>query len=162
MTVNNNMVPGDAAWGSFIPRSEFDSNQQMPAFYGKNRAADTMAWLHERKWEDVQERFQPRELQLLDRVSKEGAIEELDRRMSDIKADTTNSYNANKQAMDMAYRQYGVGQSQQVGDANARTSQIHQSLSQVDAINRARDDISTRNNNLIAGSGSSVRQTAGV
>lgn len=130
----------------------------IPQFTGKNSAALTRAWLARSEFNDWQNRYMPREIELLDRVSKEGAIEELNTRLGDIHADTKLAYEANKKAVDMTKQRYGVETDAALQASQNRRGGIAQSLSEVDAINRTRDSISTRNANVIGGSGMTGRQ----
>lgn len=130
----------------------------LPNFTGKHKAANTRAWLARQEWSDYQARFAPREQELLQRVSKEGAIDELNSRLGSIHVDTKRAFDANQSSVDMMNQRYGVTPSPDVQQSQNRQSSISQSLSEVDAINRTRDSISSRNMNVVGGGGMTGRQ----
>lgn len=130
----------------------------LPNFTGDKKAQKTREWLARQEWSDYLTRYAPREVELLQRTSREGALEELNSRLGNIHADTKRAYQANQQAVDMANDRYGVSQNTQLSEAQERRSGIAQSLSEVDAVNRSRDSITNRNANIVGGGGMTGRQ----
>ena len=136
----------------------YQGTTQLPSFSGKHQAADTRAWLTREEWKDYQNRFAPRERELVGAVSREGAIEELGQRLADIKVDNKNAYSSSRGMVDQMNQRYGVQPDAQMAGDQSRKSSLNQSLSAVDSINRTTESIANRNLNVIGGDGLTGRQ----
>lgn len=147
-------IPYNTLYGGYADTS----GTAIPNFRGKNKASQTRAWLARQEWQDYLTRFAPREKELIQRTSREGAIEELNTRLGSINLDTQRGFKANKGTTDRLSQRYGVTASGADIAARDQVSGVQESLSNVDAINKTRDHIANRNVNVIGGGGGTSRQ----
>lgn len=132
----------------------------VPEFTGDKAAQKTRAWIANSEWLDYQSRYAPREEALVQRLGNEGAVEEINRRLGEIRGTAGASYASSLGDTFRRMARYGIGNSM---STEARTQLANEgganmARSVIDAENNVRQHITDRNMNMIAGSGEVIHR----
>lgn len=119
-------------------------------------AQDTRAWLYRDQWGDYQNRFMPYEDKLIDAVT---GSQMLDERLSAIKINTKESFDAAQLSNQQVQARYGMAQTDAQKSTQDRNMAIAQSKVHANSANQTRRHIDDRN--LAVMGGGNMRQAIG-
>lgn len=117
----------------------------------KNFAAETRAYLNRQIYNDYLQRFAPHEDQLLDAITGE---EMLNERLSAIRVNADNAFDATQATSSRALGRYGVGMDQREQNAQATQTDLSRSSAIASSRNQTRQHVHDRNMELISGASS--------